>query len=378
MAGKRGSFKGAGRGIAASLLFLFSACQSQSAPPAAPVEIPGFVTLPESLVIDISEIEADNDTDPATIGVASGGEYSEIIVGGTDLINSINDFNEVILAIFSGVSIPVSSETTTFERTLADDPDRNPLKIDFSDFDLDGDGVDEDCTGCTCPVGCDEECPETAATVELLPVCYRIWSDDDDGTTGNYEPLLAGVLDRFPSGNNPGEGRYSTQLFTTTEDGNDAATTVGVVYDHVNSNDESYKSTDVSFRQIMTDSAGALLLTSDIHGITGQETIEDTSGEDVVRKNVALNYEATDSSSAVLDYLEYVASFLDNGFFWRGTVDSASGYQFTNVCVDLRTGDEAEAGVLDCDDLSVLGVVASPVDDEDVTFPTDFPADPGF
>ena len=370
--------------IAIPLFFLsfITGCQSTAAPPAAPVEIPGFVTFPESLTIDISEIEAKTGSDPTTIGVVSGGDYSEIILEGADLINSINDFNVVILSLFEGISVPVSPETTTYERTLADNPDRNPLKIDFSDFDLDRDGVDEGCTGCTCPVGCDEECPDEASAGELRPVCYRVWSDDDDGVTGNFEPLLAGVLGRFPSGDNPGEGEYRARISSETESNTGVATTVGVVYDHLDDDDAAYKLTDVSLRQILTDQAGALLATSNIHGMTGQETIENDSDVEEVRKHVELDYEATDSSAAVLDYLDYVARFLEEGFFWRGTVDSASGYQFTNLCVDLRTGNEADADDLEspdgCGDLSVLGVTASPVTSSDVAFPTDFPEDPTF
>lgn len=360
--------------------FVLGACTSQVAPPAAPVEIPGFVTFPSSLTVNISEIDAKTGSDPTTIGVASGGDYSEIIVAGTDLMNSVNDFNDVILSLFEGVSIPVSHETTTYQRTLADNPDRDPLKFDFTDFDLDGDGIDEGCTGCTCPLGCDEECPDEAEAEDLLPVCYRIWVDDEH--TGDFAPLMAGVLGRFPSGTNPGEGRYRAVTFTTTDDDSTVTSLVGVAYDHVDAEDDASKSTDVSLRQIVTDEDDALVLYSDIHGATGQGTLTSGEGEGDVRKQIALDYVSVSAAGTVLDFLEYAARFMDDGFFWRGTIDSFSGYEFTNLCVDLRTGNEADQttdeGLEECTKIDVTGLSAAPLDSDDVAFPDDFPDSPAF
>lgn len=370
------------KGIAIVLFFCFllGACTSQFAPPAAPVEIPGFVTFPSSLTVDISEIDAKTGSDPTTIGVASGGDYSEIIVAGTDLMNSVNDFNDVILTLFEGISVPVSNETVTYERTLADNPDRNPLKIDFRDFDLDGNGVDEGCTGCTCPVGCEEECPDEAELEELLPVCYRVWVDDNH--TGDFAPFMGGVLGRFPSGTNPGEGRYRAFASTTTEDDATVASFVGVVYDHIDAEDSAAKSIDVSLRQLVLDEEDALVLYNDIHGVTAQETREDDEEGDEVRKQVAVDFVQVDSAATILDYLEYAARFMDDGFFWRGTIDSFSGYQFTNLCVDLRTGNEAdvttEEALAECDKIDVTGFAASPLNSADVSFPDDFPDSPTF
>lgn len=351
------------------LVLLAPCSQNPAGPPAPPAEvpIPSVIDFPETLLIDINEIEAQTSLSAPLAAVAPGGEFSDIIVAGADLANSINDFNDVVLSIFEGLEVPVSHEQATFE--TAD------VKIDFGDFDVDGDGADEGCTGCTCPVGCAETCPTSAALADFEPVCYRAWFVNDE--TGEFERRLAGRLDFLPDDGNPGEGIYRAVVLSETTDGIPDLRLVGAIYDHVDSDDAAKKSTDISLLRYLLEDDASIIQEERIHGITSQETLA-SSGE--VRKTVGVDYLQIDDDGFLTDFLDYAARFLEEGLFWRGSVASPT-YSFTNQCVDLRTGNAAtDPESDDCEKLDVSGVTVDAASSSDVAFPaeTEFPSTPTF
>lgn len=77
--------------------------------------------------------------------------------------------------------------------------DTREIKVDFSAFDYDGDGVD-DGTGT----------PTTA------PVALRVWVTDSAGT---YQPAACGVITVLPTTADPGEGHMTTLSYARNSDG---------------------------------------------------------------------------------------------------------------------------------------------------------------
>ena len=146
-----------------------------AAPPVPPAEIPSFLTFPESVAINVDEIQPAEGTSALQAQVSEGGPLSDDIITG-----------------FEETELTGSSPEGTIPPQF---------KIDFADFDLDGDGVNEGCTGCTCPAGCDVECPEEADPSDLQPICVRVWAAREG--EGNFFPALAGRLDLFPIRDDP-------------------------------------------------------------------------------------------------------------------------------------------------------------------------------
>ncbi|MDO8519237.1 MAG: hypothetical protein Q7T11_03630 [Deltaproteobacteria bacterium] len=342
-------------------------------PPAPPAEvpIPSVIKFPETIEIDAVSPSGSLSALMGMREVADGGEFSAVIQEGEDLTAAINAFNDAVLVVWDGLEIPVEYTRTTYRTSR--------IKIDFADFDMDSDGDDEGCTGCTCPTGCDSECPETAALADLEPVCYRLWNLNLE--TDDFEPLLAGRMDFLPpEDGNPGTGEYRALLLTETSDGTPDLRSVAVEYDHVNDDDDDFKDNDVAMvRYLLEDDLETITQEERIHAQTTQETVAAFSD---IQKTTILDYLTFNESGTLTDYIDYAARFFATGDFWRGTID-VPGYAFTNQCVDLTTGNAAadeNSAVCQALDVSDINLDSDSITIDDAAFPTveEFPNDPTF
>ncbi|MCC6272720.1 MAG: hypothetical protein IT572_04580 [Deltaproteobacteria bacterium] len=87
------------------------------------------------------------------------------------------------------------------------------------------DGILEDCSGCTCPIGCAADgvtaCGSSAPISQLKKICVSIWLDD--------ARFYAGAFDRVPTFDNPESGEIR-MLLTKTMDL--SGSTVRILYNH--------------------------------------------------------------------------------------------------------------------------------------------------
>ncbi|MDO8644635.1 MAG: hypothetical protein Q7S00_06705 [bacterium] len=385
-------------------------CKGASSPPGPPAEMPAF-SLPEDLGIDTSELRTSGSGSLSGIhspnslqAIATGGTYSELI----DLMGQnaevIDSFSDVALAVFDGITVTpnpnhvqctYNSSGGTCINTLTGATDTvtgskaTPVKMDFSDFDLDGDGDTEGCSGSTCPVSSATStiCPDTTPD---LPICVRVWVDPDgDGT---FTRFIALKVDQIPTDDNQGEGAYRAFLNDLE---NEAGTLIsdveiGVVYDHNEASDSNAKSTEVFLSSIDYDSS-TLEFESDqnIHGLISQESATDAFGESYVEK-----FLKTYSDTILADNPDQLDSALSNAarwfgedsnsthHYWRGTTgllnDARNDFDnvFTNLCVDLDDGNEVAAD--DSNATAQCPLLSVATDDDDMINFYGLPADYDF
>ncbi|HEX5036073.1 MAG TPA: hypothetical protein VFX30_02840 [bacterium] len=363
-----------------------SGCASPANPPTPPAEIPSLVVFPPSVTIDVGAITSASSEPPALVG--AGGEFSVAISIGGDAARTIQeDVLEGLLSPFSLFEIPVDPAVTTFSGTITGDgPDVLPesFKFDFADFDFDGDGSKEGCTGCTCPTGCAPaatQCPSQAPAADVKRVCFRIWIQRDPGFP--FERVMAGFFDLLPipddpatpaDEENPGKGRFRTGV-----DRGGERFLVGVDYDHRNLDRPGDKKTDAFLLTEVTDEDGNAFTT----------TSHDLITEIDAAKTVQINFDASQSSDKPSENAVqlYSGRFRDDADFWSGSVVDTSSEAPLNLpttCARLSTGNGAPTA--DCDDLGIdasdldvtKGQAIRKVEEADVVFPADFPALPAF
>ncbi len=376
------------------LVPLLTHCLGTSAPPAPIAEIPAFLVFPSTVSISVDRIEAEASPPALKNAVASGGTYSELIALEAEIAESTNLINDAILSAVGGVTVPITSPVRHYDsKTDSKFTKKNPIKIDFGDFDLDGDGLDEGCSGCTCPVGCTSDelagfggfCPTSPSSKpSAKPVCFRLWLDD--GSTGNYERFVAGAFNEVPLDSDgdgdidtTGAGSYRGHIVTEGDPLNTDGS-LGVVYDHTDSDDPLKKFTDLSLVNLITDAAeGTPLLSSRVHSRTDQEAAVAEASPEQLKKTLKVDYELDDAAEEILfEFINAVSQFRDDGDFWIGTIDGHLGSLAEDQCVDLRTGNAAPAGECEAIGISVEGETISRAKNEDVAFPneTEFPPNP--
>ncbi len=189
--------------------------------PVPPVETPSPIVLKfvpyEDIRIDFSTISSAAPAAALAVkAVGAGGDYSAEITFGPNVLQGLfEETLSLVMGPLTAFEIPVSETTITFEAT--------GIKIDFGDFDLNGDGVKEGCSG------------HTAA----LPVCARVWTDEGAG----YTRYAAWVFEAYPTEGNPGKSRV--KFFDTEPDGDFFSFAIN--FDH---RDGENKATEVLFRLI--------------------------------------------------------------------------------------------------------------------------------
>jgi hypothetical protein len=150
-------------------------------PPAPPAELPSALRIPESLAIDVKTISSSGGSSAL---VVEGDNISEFIIDAATNALFIPKYVDTLLKPLHQLIIPVSPSVTSLQDVLLIGESFVEVKIDFSDFDEDGDGIREGCSG------------HTAA----LPICFRIWLDG--------KRHIEGVFDSFPTEDNAGSGRF--------------------------------------------------------------------------------------------------------------------------------------------------------------------------
>lgn len=431
------------------LLFIvgLSKCASNPNPgvaPAPPIEIPVMLNFATSVKVDASEIKS---TAAASLSAGKAtytpAQIETTIKLGGDLAAAVNLFSEVPLAVFrSGdnrISVPTNpnynqcqfdSSGASCNGSKIDGSKINPIKMDFADFDLDGNGANEGCSGSTCPINCNavSYCPvnsdgtfgcptQTSTAADIKPICVRLWLKNVDAGDTDYKRFIGMRMDRIPCSvrtgaltclsqaeidaadssqvvQNPGLGEYrATITFYNQQESSinvDNARNVGVVYDHFDlaaSADVNKKSIDVNLKELKN-LAGSqeLLATTKTRSIVNQETI---TGSTNVRKKVTEDNTFSDTYTLFggNTFLQYLAQFLENGNYWSGTVHSSAGdIEFTALCARLTAsgsepmGTEVAQSFCTGEQIDVTGITLPAYNDASTAFPntTIFPSSPTF
>ncbi|HEX5035956.1 MAG TPA: hypothetical protein VFX30_02220 [bacterium] len=354
---------------------LVAECSSPGAPPRPPAEIPGLVAFPQSVEIDVSTISsgavpAALSTPKAAVG--AGGEFSSAITTGADLIRTIYKvFVEIGLRPLTRVQAPVDPTVTRFEATVTEGATPGDFKIDFADFDLDGDGASEGCTGCTCPTGCTGvSCPASAPLESLKPVCYRVWFREEGGSS--FTRLMAGVFERLAVAddaatpedeNNPGAGRFRRFGFNFGDVSSDFAS----FYDFLDPDDPLNRSSEVFLKTVTEDPGGAITTFNHLDAVqigdAPQKTVRVTAGA---------------ASSPPNEVFKYRGGFREDEDFFSGVIQNPS--ELLEFCARISTGDAAEdPGACDALGISVVPLpFLNFASEDDVAVPAGFPETPTF
>lgn len=369
-------------------LFCLQACDNGVTPPAPPAEIPSALVFPSSIGIDVSTLQLDPST-PSALSilslVESGGEFSNEISNGANVTDAEIQVIDNILAELDALSIPIGTTVTTYETTESRLDSNDAVEIvsyfrfDFADFDYDGDGQNEGCSGHT----------------GSAPICFRLWNTNQPSTdpspfSSDFVRLMAGVFTTYPSKDNPGAGRFKFAIRDNSQGGaiGGEDLLVGVIYDHIdpeNKSSEIFGSGDVS---VLDESGsqgteeegggqsddlggsvildGHLLITQVGPNATGIKTIKE-----------ATHYPDGESS-------QYFGQFKEGDDFWigSGTFETASELflsDFNDICARISTGEEVdttyctEAGLV-TPETNFLPAAT----EADYDLPEDFPLTPTF
>lgn len=320
-------------------------------PPAPPAELPSALRFPSDLGINVDKVASQPSPGALEALVGPGGQYSDIISAAPNLVQTFNQFVKTLLQPVSQSDIPVST-TTTFEFTALLGTLNVDVKLDFADFDLDGDGHTEACAG------------HTAG----LPICYRIWL--------NGQQFMAGLFTKFPTAGNNGAGFFRA-IGHSPAQGSGGAHDVytGVVYDH---EDPMAKSTEFFQRGVLSgdpvDQRDPKI--PDQHSIVSQDGPDATA-----KKRLGFSSSEVETSPGVTEPPgQFLEQWREDQDFWSGSFfQEGEPFNFTDVCAVISTGNAAD--VVNCQDLGI-DVAGIPFIDfltsDDVSFPADFPVSPTF
>jgi hypothetical protein len=368
--------------LAVLLLTAFlTGCPSPAGPPSPPLEIPTALTFPQSVEIDVATISSGAEpsalTGPkATVG--SGGEFSSAITTGADLVRTIYKvFVEIGLRPVTRLRVPVGTTVRQFEATVTEGATPGDFKIDFGDFDLDGDGLAEGCTGCTCPTGCDGAACLTSAPIEnLKPVCYRVWFREEGGAS--FRRFMAGVFDRLAVADdsatpeneeNPGAGRFRRFGFDFGAIASDFASS----YDFLDPDHPLDRSSEVFLKSVVSDAGGTIVTFNHLDAV---QTQVDPSSPNALKKVVRVTT-GTDGSPPE-NVFKYRGGFREDQDFFSGVIQNPA--ELLEFCARISTGDAAE----DPEVCSSLGISVVPLEfldfasEADVAVPAAFPESPTF
>jgi len=334
------------------------ACAGNPATAPAPLaEVPAELRIPKSVAINVDEIRsATGGTSSIKNLVGSGGTFSDQIAFGADQVTQENQFVDEILGPLNTFTIPASPSTTTFQTTVDVGGLLLGLKMDFANFDFDGDGVSEGCSG------------HTAA----LPICMRIYVSNPTLAGGAYQRRLEAVFTSFPTDNNPGAGRLrGTQLQSKDDQGAESGL-FQVIYDRT---DSTNLSNELFFGAGRSESNPNDFVIK-AHALTTQ-----MGPVDHAIKTLLLSG-STDFGGGTSSVGQYIGKFRVDADFWGGTVDieNPSGTEaFQDKCAQISSGNEVPIG--DCQNLNIDVGQTGFIDflnPADVMFPADFPNSPPF
>jgi hypothetical protein len=312
-------------------------------------DAPDTLVLPQSFSIAASSAALTSGSG------SSPSNYSSAISEGAGLAAESEQLLTFLLSPFQNLKIPVGSATTQHQSTLTITNGSGTKSVtlaaavDLSDFDLDGDGNTEGCSG------------HSAA----LPICLRIWLDG--------ERFLAGRLDAFPGATSPGAGRLTIRKTSTMPAGEDGMG-VSVIFDHTDPNNISSEmfwgmpSNEMGSEQIVA--VRHVLLTK-----TGEPTAA------VCTLNLADEMAVTGTNT-----LRYLVRYRVDQDLWSGSVEAQGMFSsmlgiesFDDVCVDSTTGQQVADTLCTAAGISISGLTSVPIAGPDsVALPADFPSQPTF
>ena len=392
--------------ICVLLFFVLAGCSSKTpspvAAPGAPVEIPSTMAFPKSLAVDVAPASlAAEMPNLAAKSFALDGEYTPYIVLNTQAYLIANTAIDMLLSPLSSVVIPVSPTVTSY--TALNVPGEGltfeKVVFEFSDFDLDGDGNTEGCTGCTCPVGCApalSACPTQADIADLKPVCFRIWisgimfPDMAPGETTTITMAAAGKFDKFlPTPDNPdtpaydanygaGELRFKLRDESPAENSGRSDLTKVTFSFKV----PPHPSDQWSDLKVLRTDTGAVASERATHAYA--EIIEETELAGDTYFRTLMQFHSTDS---LFDKpFNIMGQYRADQDFWSVRVsmpeEVAVGAEvpqpvLDDTCVRFSTGSAV------ADDICIdLGIFTDPLDfllppvESEVAFPADYPAEP--
>lgn len=377
--------------FAAILLGLSTCTVAPVTVPAPLAELPSFLTFPEDLEINLDKISSSEAASNIRLQTGVGADFTFFIQEGPDRVDESNQQLNNILAILQDLAIPLSP--TILQVTEPDSDSSRVLKIDFSDFDYDGNGSNEGCSGCTCPAGCNiESCPGEAPLDDIQPVCFRIWVDNFG--TGEFIRLMAGFFDQLPVRDDPstgqietnsGSGQFRAQFIDASTEG---VTTIaiGAIYDHREPVDPFGKFTALTLiEKLVSTPDKKLIFEVKNRSLIDQGSLAGTTDDDEVLVNVKTDFrsESFDPSSFVPTIVSrYIGEFRRDANFWMGTVLFESptvNKSFNNQCAQISSGNGVLQGA--CLDLGIDVTGESfiaPAEISEVSLPADFPDSPPF
>ncbi len=338
-----------------------------AAPPAPPVELPSTFLFPDPR-INVDELALEPSPSLSAF-VGSGGEFSAEINIAENRISGYNDILGAVLDPIRTINIPVDSTLTQFT-AMADFPVgpgvTAELKLDFTDFDFNGDGNLDGCSGTTCPVaGNPATCPSETTADQIRPICVRMWADG--------EALLGAVFEQIPTDDNPGIGQLKVRTPTTLLSPVDERFIA--VYNHADPEDIRTEAARFSPPE-----AFALTLTRAIISQQGPEGF----AQKTINLSESFDFQRP---SGLPDTVKYIGSYLQDRDFWSGSLAGNDQFldlfpdiesNFSNVCAQLSTGNEVNRGI--CQDLNIDVEGIEFIDfakESDFTF-FDFPEAPTF
>lgn len=340
-------------------------CSNPASPPAPPAELPSALRFPEEVTIDVSKLSDEEPGSPPALSALSlvgDGPLQSAIQTGPESVLRVEGVIEMLFFFLNQLEIPVSELTTTFERTETFVPEEFEdapegftdvttilMQIDFADYDFDGDGQEEGCSG------------HTAAT----PICFRIWMDD--------ERMLAAVFSTFPAEDDPGIGKIRMRSPSRFQSLPGTEFLAAINYDW----------SDLENRSSELFATGALF---QVGGGPGELTADGSFSSHIVLGQVGPEESAIKTvQSADLLESQLLGSeqnlsnsrWKEDADYWSGSVDfrGPSGTSAeTNTCAQISTAREVSQEF--CSDLGIdvgdLDFISFPTD-ADVGLPLDFP-----
>jgi len=216
-----------------------------------------------------------------------------------------------LLGPLSKILIPVDPNLHKMDEVVFIGTTGYIARLDFGDFDLDGVGGTEGCSGNT----------------QGLPICVRVWADDGVHQTR----LLAARFDNYPLPENPGSG--SLRGVDITFAGVTSFANVAANYNHI---DPTNKFTDSFFGLLIEIPFPPPPTTSLIQPI--RAFVSQLGPDDTALKTVNGNSIDTESG----DFAKQFGRWLEGADkdFWIGSFQSSNPLeQFQDQCVRISTGE---------------------------------------
>lgn len=222
------------------------------------------------------------------------------------------------------------------------------VKVDFSDFDADGDGNKDGCSGHT----------------GAVPICIRVWIEG--------ERYLSARLDVLPTQELAGAGRF-TAVKIPSLPGGEAGTTVSISYDHRRLD---HRLTELYWGAPSEDPQLGKWAT------IRHLTIEQSGAPAAAQKTINLTDVMPSQPGSTL---KYVGRYRDDGSLWFGAVNVTGVFTqlgllaFGFSCVDLTSGQTVDKTQCESQGVAFTNIAHLPAGtDKELSLPAGFPGSPTF